>query len=373
MDYTLEEIYCLVGKEDKTAGLTFKYESDSYKKYGSFITVVFLYTQEEREEMDKLIQNEPYCHKGYIRAKNLSRDLEEKEIQVLLTTGINSEDIAEILYFKVSQKNTFHSIEKRQIKKLEIKTGIQQKGGDYDWMYGFSKKLVNDGIGLCPKERFFYLAGRMFYEPENLTDIEKEEINLENQIYQPIEWEYLQIKYKREEITGNEKKRLAELYVEKKKQSFNVLDKYLNDAGSSLKKLSKENIDQAADLFLKVMHFHERRLNVGGKHPIYIDLDSYLHIYMRHVEEFQINNQFEHKDNFQWDENDVFSVMSQVIREIEDEYEDFRENNPENRFSRYGKYSLYYQGDYYTFHIEKNGRISTFHKNRKEHEKKPNR
>ena len=49
MDYILEEIYCLVGKDDKTAGLTFKYGSDSFNTDGSFITVVFLYTQDERE------------------------------------------------------------------------------------------------------------------------------------------------------------------------------------------------------------------------------------------------------------------------------------------------------------------------------------
>jgi len=36
MNYTIEEIYLLVGKDDKTAGLTFKYGSDAFKKYGSF-------------------------------------------------------------------------------------------------------------------------------------------------------------------------------------------------------------------------------------------------------------------------------------------------------------------------------------------------
>ena len=50
MDYTLEEIYQIVGKEDKTAGLTFKYGSESFNNYGQFITVDFIYTQKEREE-----------------------------------------------------------------------------------------------------------------------------------------------------------------------------------------------------------------------------------------------------------------------------------------------------------------------------------
>ncbi len=56
MNYTIEEIYALVGEDDKTAGLTFKYESEAYYLYGSFITVLFVYTQYEREEMDIFIQ-----------------------------------------------------------------------------------------------------------------------------------------------------------------------------------------------------------------------------------------------------------------------------------------------------------------------------
>ena len=149
-----------------------------------------------------------------------------------------------------------------------------------------------------------------------------------------------------------------------------ILDKYLQDAGSILKKLVKENVDQAAELFVKVMEFKERRLTVMSKHPIYVDLDSYLHIYIRHVEEFQVTEHFEDKDNFQWNEEDIFSVMGHVIKDVEKEYEDFREKNPNKRYSRYGDYSMYFEGDYYTFHIETNGRVSTFHKNRKEHEKK---
>jgi hypothetical protein len=90
---------------------------------------------------------------------------------------------------------------------------------------------------------------------------------------------------------------------------------------------------------------------------------------MRQVEEFQVNKHFEHKDNFLWKEEDVFNVMGHVIEQIDKEYQQYRDEKPEQRFSKYGPQSLYFQGDYYTFHIEPNGRISTFHRNKKEHEK----
>lgn len=244
------------------------------------------------------------------------------------------------------------------------------KGRDYDWMYGFERRLVEEGIGLCPAERHFYLAGKYYYESGKLTESELNEIfPSDSSMSELVEWEYLSIKYFREEISAEEKARLGKHIGKRKKQHYVILDYYLKQAGSSLKKLAKENIEQAVDLLMKVSDFKERRLNVIGKRPIYIDIDSYLHIYMRHVEDFKITDHFEDKDNFQWDVKDVFSVMRHVIEGTNKEIQAHFEKSPDNRYSRYGKESAYYQGDYYTFHIEPTGRISTFHKNRKEQEK----
>ena len=135
-------------------------------------------------------------------------------------------------------------------------------------------------------------------------------------------------------------------------------------------KLSQKKPDKAVEIFLKVLHFKQRRLNVTGSISIFIDLHSFLHIYLRHVEEMKINKHFEHKDNFQWDEEDVISVMQHVIRSIDDEIQKLFKENPRKRYSRFGKSSLYFEGDYYTVHIEPDGRISTFYKNRKEHDER---
>jgi hypothetical protein len=88
---------------------------------------------------------------------------------------------------------------------------------------------------------------------------------------------------------------------------------------------------------------------------------------MRHVEEMQVTEHFEDKDNFQWDEEDVLTVMKKVVEDLNDEIQLFFLENPQKRYSRYGKQSAYFEGDYYTLHIEPNGRINTFHKNKKKH------
>ncbi|RZK09646.1 MAG: VWA domain-containing protein [Flavobacterium sp.] len=107
------------------------------------------------------------------------------------------------------------------------------------------------------------------------------------------------------------------------------------------------------------------KLNAGGAKAIYLDVHSYLHIYMRHVEEMKVTDHFEHKDNFQWKEEDVFTVIKHVIQDANDDIQKFFVDKPDGRYSCYGGMSRYFEGDYYTFHIEKDGRLSTFHKNKK--------
>ena len=369
MDYTIEKIYKLVGKFDYVATLTLKKDSEAFKKYGDTLTVQFVYDQYEREKLDKLIENDESSTYEKVRAKEIIFQLNDEENKQLQKNGINSQDITEILYF-ANPKNTFHDKEKKTLQKHIIEFEPLPKGGDYGWILGFYDRLVKDNVGLCPQERNLYLAGRLLCDPYNLSEDEKVEIyNADMRIKKDIEFVLLTMKEKIEIIEENESMRLSELQKEKVTTRNNALDAYLKQAGSSLMKLTKQNTEQAALMLTKVQQFNERRLNVAGKFPIYIDVDSFLHIYLRHVEEFKVNQHFEHKDNFQWDIEDVFSVMQNVIRKIEDDYQKFRESNPNTRFSKYGSQSQYYQGDYYTFHIEPTGRVSTFHKNKKEHEK----
>lgn len=370
MGYTREQIYLLVGKLDKVTTLEFYKNSEAYQIFGNSLTVVFMYEQAEREELDKIIQsNQTFSH-GRIKARELLFELSSEKKELLLKMGINSEDIADLYFSKsFSRPNTFHSSDKRNLNKEIIEISSLPKGGDYGWMYGFQKKLVKDGIINSPHERCFYLGCKMYFQPNDISEQEKLEIFDDSGLLrEPIEMVYLEIKFKKEEIGIKEQQKFQTLKENKRKKRLAILDSYLDQAGSSFKKLSEKNQHQANELLSKVQLFNERRLNIIGKHPIYMDIDSYLHIYMRHVEEFKVNQHFEHKANFQWNENDVFMVMESIIQEIDNDYQKFREVNPNSRFSKYGKQSIYFQGDYYTFHIDESGRISTFYKNRKAHE-----
>jgi len=290
MDYSEEEVYALVGRQDRTATVIFKTDSDSFKLYGPHVTVLFLYTQYEREELDQRIKNPDSIMAGIIKVRHLTSQLDVEKIKQLQVEGINTKDIASILYFKSDTQNTFHSKEKRTITKIEIPIHIQPKGRDFDWMYGIAKRLVDSGTGLSPKKRQFYLAGKFYYESEILSDKERNEIYHDGENMDPgVEFEYLKIKYEREEANDSDKKRLGQFIRKKDNDDMDLLDKYLKETGSSLSKLAKEDLNSATKLLVRISKYQEKHINVIGKKAIYLDVDRYLHVHMRHVEEMKIN------------------------------------------------------------------------------------
>lgn len=363
--YYIENIYELVGREDRVASLSFIPDSESFKLFGDHITVVFLYSQKERFQLDESIKDKNKKTADFAKVKYLGDELDNDSLNLLNKNGIYSEDIASVMTLPGFDRNTFHSDEKREITILEIPIHSEPKGGDYDWMYGFLKTQVADGVGISPHERQFYLACKYYYEPQKLTDEEKLEMFEGEHLKELIQWEYLKIKYRREEITTDENKILEALYLKKKQDCKDLLEKYLNQSGSSIKKLAKENIELYIDLMESVLFFKEIRLNINTKYPIYLDLEGYLHIFMRHVEEMKVNEHFAHKDNFQWDLDDVITVIKNVVEQVEQEVQEFFENNIGRQYSKYGSQAVYFEGDYYAVYIAANGRIESLFKIKK--------
>src|SRR5690625_257011 len=98
MKYTLEDIYIIAGKENKTTTLSMRKGSPAYNNYGPIITVEFIYTQRERENLDELILQTPFKTKGHVRAKYLGSELHPTQIEQLENEGIYSDDILKILW-----------------------------------------------------------------------------------------------------------------------------------------------------------------------------------------------------------------------------------------------------------------------------------
>ncbi len=95
---------------------------------------------------------------------------------------------------------------------------------------------------------------------------------------------------------------------------------------------------------------------------LYCNFDTFLHVYLRHVKELKVDNQFGDRDKFQLKEENVMDVMGHVMRSLNDEYQLYKEQSPNGRFFRKGAMAYYYNGDYYNVVVNADGSISTFYK-----------
>ena len=362
--FTQEQLYLYGGREDSVFTLILREESESFKKYGEEITVCFVYPREERKDLEKdstALNNIPY-----VKAKLLVPygDEYEEIAKELLNVGVNTEDIIQVLVLPPFDKNnTFPSKEKRTPKVLEIPFHAQGKGSDIGWMYSFLKRLKEDNVGLMPEDEAAYMAFKCILEPELLTEEESHAVyDSKGKMNDDVLRHYLLWKQDAEVITEEENEELKRLKKKRLDVRMSLLEKALRDQGLSLSKLRKDYPEQAALILSKVITFNDRTFNSSGRFPLYMNFETLLHIYLRHTEEMNVGGQFVDRDKFQLEEKDILTVMNIVMRDLNDEYQAFKEKNPEGRFFRSGRMAYYYNGDYYHVNVNADGSISTFYK-----------
>ena len=364
--YTLEKIYDLVGRNDYTSTITFRPNSQSAKQYGNTLTIVFLYTQQERVNLEHNIKTGVTGTHGYVKAKYLLFDLPDTKIKELEEVGVNSNDITNIEWLPYTElRNTYGSKEKRHIDTITIESKPSCYENDILWMYGALKTYKEKGIGLCPEEQDNYLAYKLILEPAKLTEEEKAGIyDAEGKMNEDVAYVYLGFKCVTLNISKEEIVDLMRLCQKRYTKRMGILNDRLKEFGSSIEKLKKTEPDKAIFLINAVRGFHEKRYNTYGKFPLYLNLEGFLHIYLRHVEDLQIGSQYAHKDKFQLYEKDIETVISRVLHGINTDYQVYKSDHPTQRYGKYGKDSYYLLGDYYTIQVNEDGSIGTFYKNR---------
>ena len=359
--FTQEEIYEYAGANDCVATLTLNQESA--KLYGESLTVVFVYYPKERIalEKDRTALNDI----SNVKAKELLGKLDGSLYDQLLKNGIPAKDIVEMLVGPDSEENnTYASPLLRKPKVLEIPIEGEDNGKDIYFMYGALCHFIADGIGLTPEEHNEYLAYKIVLEREKLTDKEREEIFDKNGAIVNQEVGYFWLLWKKEagKLTEKNKTDLMHLSQNRIANRFSLADKELQNMGLSFEKLAKTYPGKAALLFSKIVNCHEYRYNVVGKHLLYMSFESFLHIYLRHVKELAVENQFGERSKFQLAEKDLKATMDIVLGALNDEYQTYKDEHPNSRFFRKGNMAYYYNGDYYDVDILPDGQIGSFYK-----------
>ena len=360
--FTQEDIYTLCGRDDAVATITLNPDSEGYLTFGEDVTVCFEYTQKERKELEE--DSSSMNGVPFVKARALLPDYDAAKAEVLLTTGVSPHDIIQMLvYHGTKPQNTFYSQEKRSPNVLEIPFEAQGGGRDIFWVYGALVGYLNKGMAITPEEYSEYLAYKLVLDKDGLTPEEHDQIYDERGLIHnnEVAWQFLNWKKEAGKLTEEDKHNLAYLKVLRIKERLDKLNELLKGVGG-FERFAEKYPDKAELIVKKVLGYRQHRYNAVGRHLLYLDLDGFMHIYLRHVEELSTAGLFTERTKFQLNEKDVEIAIDHVMNALNDEYQIFRENNPDRQFRKYSDQAYYYNGDYYELRVEPDGRLIQFFK-----------
>ncbi|WP_135622237.1 hypothetical protein [Solemya pervernicosa gill symbiont] len=110
--------------------------------------------------------------------------------------------------------------------------------------------------------------------------------------------------------------------------------KELSKAGISNKYNSSDNCTIAAVLESSKGFYPSVLLH--GKLQVYWDIDSYVHIALRHVKDYQVGGLRE-KTPFPYKSSDLKSLIEKVLQRVELEIKEYLESGQTTDFTRHGK------------------------------------
>lgn len=369
-DYLTEKItqgslYALAGRRDDVCTLDLREGSEVYNLFGPKVTVVFVYTQEERRKFDAdltSLDDVPNVKaKGLVFLFGRGKD----KADYLLSIGIPIKDIvsAFVLHY-TPDNNTFGNNEKRSLQITEVPFKVYGGGRDIGWIYGFMCRKKKEGIGFMPDDEDRYTAYRFILERDNMSEDEQHKVIDEDGHVTMTNVGYHYLRWGEEAGLLEERNKgiLRELKRRKIHERLEILKDELKKVGISFNLFRGNYKDQAMFFLKKLFTFYDRSFNILGKHPLYMDYRSFVHIYMRHVEDVNMGEQLAQKDKFQLYEKDVMYMIDHVMHELEKDFQQFREENPEKRYKRFGDKAFYCNGDYYEIYVDKEGRLESIYK-----------
>jgi hypothetical protein len=118
------------------------------------------------------------------------------------------------------------------------------------------------------------------------------------------------------------------------------------------------DVDAAKGILANAIKFRPSVL-VHGKKQVFWDLESYLHIVMRHIETYQVGS-FKGKTILPYELTDLKDLIESVLGSIREELAlHFATNSGE--FVRSGSMAVLFNGDYFILRVDPDGRLSQFY------------
>jgi hypothetical protein len=362
-EFCIEDLYAFVGRPEHVCRFVFREETDAHKTYGASLTGLVVYSPTQKAALERSEARANIEDAGLVRIRCVDPELPRHLLDDLKYGGISILDIEEISYIPFASRAKINEDGTKEVPGIVYLDIDDTRDIDVDKLFQNLVNLKNNG-GTEPipyeKEKFIGITlgqnnGRI--DSRILTqfgfDVASASANTE------VGYHALMTKKRHRTISEVELDSLRELEAIRWMKRASLLLKEIERSGVRVTELKD---DQARlGVIQKSVEKFEPHVLLHGKKQIYWELAGYLHIALRHVREMQVGL-FKGKTPFPYGATDleilVERVLAQVAEEIRTHYEKAR---PRSAFSRHGKMSIYFNGDFFSLKIDEGGRLVSFY------------
>lgn len=360
-NFHYQDLYELVGKNQFMTTFDLSHDSDSNLEYGSSVLGVIFYDRKTLDSLETSLQTGHEINKQRIRIDSPSCELSDEKKGDLKYRGICVEDITSISFLIYKRETETYETGEKKVPGI---IGIEVDCGDLDvdvlnQDYLISKHNSGTKLTQYEKEQLVGIIlalnnGRIDSRVLKEFSFSEEHLKTNLNIWMTL----YKVKERRNQLTETDKNNYAEIKGVLSLEKSKKLVKELENTGinASLNDSYSESIKK----IFEAVHVFSPSILMHGNRQIYWDIDSYIHIALRHLKEYQIGN-FELKTAFSYKQEDLKSLIEKVLQRIESEIEDYFASESTGDFVRHGKMAIYYNGDHYNLRINKEGRVIQFH------------
>lgn len=359
--FSYQDLYELVGSQKFMTTFNFKENTEAQTQYGESVTGVIYYDHKTLSKLSELSSGNGYTDLEVLKIISPTQDLSVEKRNDLKYGGISVSDIKSISFLPYQREvETYGTGEKKVPDIIEIE--VDCEGIDPDVLcqnYLISK--INGQVELIDYEKeqligIMLALGNGRIDSRVLSHFDFNKDSVKDNMNVRYHW-YI-VKKRRNILSEKEGQTLSN--IESIMKTGNVIKfmQEMNASGVKQQEL-KENANVLKEVMDSIMSFPPSIL-LHGKRQIYWDVDSYIHIVMRHIKGYQLGS-FKDKTPLPYKVEDLKMLIEKVLKCIGGEYQLHFSDNPDSNFSRNGSMAVVFNGDHYHLKINPNGRLAQFH------------
>ncbi len=356
-----QDLYEIVGRKQYMSTFQLKSGSESFEEFGATVLGVIHYDDKILKALESSMIDGAEVSKTRIRIDSPDRELSLQQKGDLKYRGIIVSDIEKFSFLVYKEEVEKHETGEKKVPGiLEIEVDFSDMDVDILNQNYLSSK-INSGTNLIQyeKEQFIGITlaindGRidsrilkyLGYDEHDLKD----NLNIWKQFYE--------VKKRRNQLTDIDDKDYREikgiLSLEKIPKVLKELaNSGLSDSEDESEKVILREIIESIKTFSPSILLH-------GKNQVYWDVDSYIHIALRHVKDYQLGL-YKNKTPFPYKAVDLKTIIKNVLHRVEDEIKQHLSQDSGNDFTRHGAMAVFYNEDHYHLRINSKGRLTQFH------------